>query len=128
MTGSVLISMADLSPSLKKRGPRFKCKSFATRWQTLGISKMDLIWSLLLKSLHWNNTVPLQVNKCKLLSDPKTLLNIATYLSKLGSLTPAPWSFFTTTSSFRLCLHPHSYSSFCPKWPQSSLGKFPLVL
>lgn len=116
----------------KREMPCLQCESFATCGQTFDVSKMDLIWSLLLRSLHWSNTAHVQVNKYKLFHlTPKTLLdNIATtYLFKRGLLTPAHWSFFITTSCLLLCLHPYTYFSLCPKWPPlSSRGKFPLVL
>ena len=50
---------------------------------------MDLVWSLLLRSLHWSDTAHLQDNKYRLFRlAPKTLLDsIATaYLFKFGVL------------------------------------------
>lgn len=114
----------------KREGSYLKYRSFIKCWQTLDVTKVDLIQSLLLKGCHFSKTAHLHVNKCKLSSiTQKTILNTIEKLT-FPDLTTFAYSSFTnyyimlspkSTSLHKLFLVPGALPS------QSSLDKFPLV-
>lgn len=108
------------SISQREVGPSLKCKSCISGWQTSGVTNMALILSLVLQSLHWSETVHLQINKHKLFHlTQKNLAITVTYLSKHGSLAPAHHSSlsFISTSCFLQSLHAYICWSLCPRYP-----------